>query len=313
MEMRPLGSSGVAVTEIGLGGWEFEGEEERTPAAVRAIVEASLESGSNWLDTAEVYHDNRNELLLGKALSGLRDELVASSKVAPKPDGSGFRPEEVHAAARASLQRLGTDRIDVYFLHWPDETGVPLAETWGAMASLVDDGLVRAIGLSNYALEEIESAHAQRNVDVIQQGLSMIDHLEERPVIARCGELGIGAVIYEPLASGVLSGAVRSGEDIKEKFGADIEEWPFFQRLFAPGRMEKTVALVDGVHAMADRVGATMPQVAIAWVLAQPGATSAICGTLNAEHVRDNAGAAELKLSGEDLAELNSLVASAAS
>src|SRR3954469_20930460 len=313
MERRPLGSSGVSVTEIGLGGWEFEGEEQRTPAAVRAIVEASLESGSNWLDTAEVYHDNRNELVIGKALDGLRDDLVLSSKVAPQPDGSGFRPSEVLAAVRASLGRLATDRIDVYFLHWPDETGVPLTETWGAMASLVDDGLVRAIGLSSYALEEIESAHAQRTVDVIQQGLSMIDHLEERPVIAGCGELGIGPVIYEPLASGVLSGAVRSGEDIKEKFGADIEEWPFFQRLFAPGRMEKTVALVDGVHAMADRLGATMPQVAIAWVLAQPGATSAICGTLNAEHVRDNAGAAELKLSGEDLAELNSVVASAAS
>ncbi|MFL5738212.1 MAG: aldo/keto reductase [Actinomycetota bacterium] len=313
MERKPLGSSGVEVTEIGLGGWEFEGEEERTPAAVRAIVEASLESGSNWLDTAEVYHDNRNELLLGKALSGLRDDVVLSTKVAPKPDGNGFRPSEVHAAARASLERLGNDRIDVYFLHWPDETGVPLAETWGAMAALVEDGLVRAIGLSNYSTADIESAHAQRNVDVIQQGLSMIDHLEERPVIGRCGELGIGAVIYEPLASGVLSGAVRSGEDIKEKFGDDIEGWPFFQRLFAAGRMEKTMALVDGAHAMAHRLGATMPQVAIAWVLAQPGVTSAICGTLNTDHVRDNVGAAELKLSQDDLAELDSLVASAAS
>ena len=312
MEIRPLGSSGVSVTEIGLGGWEFEGEEQRTPAEVRAIVEASLESGSNWLDTAEVYHENRNELVIGKALEGLRDELVLSSKVAPRPDGSGFRPEEVRAAVRASLQRLGTDRLDVYFLHLPDETGVPLAETWAAMSSLVDDGLVRAIGLSNYTTEEIESAHAQRPVDVIQQGLSMIDHLDERPVIARCGELGIGTVIYEPLASGVLSGGVRSGEDIKEKFGDDIEDWPFFQRLFAPGRIEKTIALVDGVHRVADRLGATMPQVAIAWVLAQRGVTSAICGTLNADHVRDNAGAAEIKLSEKDLAELDALVASIA-
>ncbi|MFL5767291.1 MAG: aldo/keto reductase [Actinomycetota bacterium] len=310
MEIRPLGSSGVSVTEIGLGGWEFEGEEERKPAAVRAIVEASLESGSNWLDTAEVYHDNRNELLIGKALAGLRDELVQSSKVAPRPDGSGFRPDEVSAAVRASLDRLATDRIDVYFLHWPDETDIPLLETWGAMSSLVDEGLVRAIGLSNYTTEQIESAHAQRPVDVIQQGLSMIDHLEERPVIARCGELGIGAVVYEPLASGVLTGAVRSGEDIKEKFGDDIEEWPFFQRLFAPGRMEKTIALVDGVRAVAERLGATMPQVAIAWVLAQPGATSAICGTLNADHARDNSAAAEIKLSEQDLAELDALVAS---
>jgi aryl-alcohol dehydrogenase-like predicted oxidoreductase len=310
MEMRPLGSSGVSVTEIGLGGWEFEGEEQRTPAAVRAIVEASLESGSNWLDTAEVYHDNRNELVIGKALDGLRAELVLSSKVGPRPDGSGFRPEEVRAAVRASLQRLGTDRIDVYFLHWPDDTGVPLLETWGAMSSLVDDGLVRAIGLSNYTTEEIESAHEQRPVDVVQQGLSMLDHLDERPVIARCGELGIGAVIYEPLASGVLAGGVRSGEDIKEKFGDDIEEWPFFQRLFAPGRMERTVALIAGVQTVADGLGATMPQVAIAWVLAQAGVTSAICGTLNASHVRDNAGAAEVKLSGEDLAELDGLVAS---
>ncbi|MDP9243066.1 MAG: aldo/keto reductase [Actinomycetota bacterium] len=307
MELRELGSSGVVVSSIGFGGWELEGEEKTPASEARALIEASVESGANWLDTAEVYHENRNETLIGTALEGMRDEVLISSKVAPQPDGTGLRPEQVHRAARASLDRLGTDRIDIYFLHWPDE-GVSLDETWGAMSELVEQGHVRAIGLSNYSTEEIERTHAQWPVDVIQQGLSMVDHLEERPVIARAGELGIGTVVYEPLASGVLSGGVSSGADIKARFGDDIEEWPFFKRLFAPGKIENTLELLENVGRIGERLGATAAEVAIAWVLHQPGVSSAICGTTNIAHVRDNAAAAEIKLSEEDLAELEALV-----
>jgi myo-inositol catabolism protein IolS len=309
VKLRELGSSGVAVSAVGFGGWELKGEEDMTPSEARAIIEASVETGANWLDTAEVYHDRTNEELIGKALQGMRDDVLISTKVGPQSDGTGFRPEQVHRAARGSLERLRTDRIDIYFLHWPDETnGTPLAETWGAMSELADQGHVRAIGLSNYTTEEIERTHTQRPVDVIQQGLSMIDHLEERPVISRSSELGIGAVIYEPLANGILSGAINSGEDVKARFGDDIEDWSFFKRLFAPGRMETTLAIVKGIRGIGERHGATPAQVAIAWVLHQPGVSSAICGTTNADHVRDNAGAAEIKLSEDDLAELEALV-----
>jgi len=109
-------------------------------------------------------------------------------------------------ACRDSLTRLGRDRIDIYFLHWPDEGGVPLEETWGAMAELADEGLVRAVGLSNYTIQDVERCHAQRPVDAVQVGLNLCYDHDERPSIARCGELGIAATIFEPLASGILSG-----------------------------------------------------------------------------------------------------------
>ena len=109
-------------------------------------------------------------------------------------------------ACRDSLTRLGRDHLDIYFLHWPDESGVPLEETWGAMAELVDAGLVRAIGLSNYAIQDVERCHVQRPVDAVQVGLNVCYYHDERPSIARCGELGIAVTIFEPLASGILSG-----------------------------------------------------------------------------------------------------------
>ena len=211
MRLRALGASGVEVSAIGLGGYELGDGENLSIERAREIVTASLEAGVNWFDTSEVYLDTRNETAIGEAILGVRDELIVASKVAPTPDGSGLRPEQIASACRASLKRLRTDRIDVYVVHWPDADGdVPLAETWGEMARLADEGHVRAIGLSNYEMADIEICHASRPVDVIQQGLSLIDHEEERPVVARCGDLGIAAVIYEPLASGVLTGALTA-------------------------------------------------------------------------------------------------------
>ena len=201
MRLRALGASGVEVSAIGLGGYELGDGADLSIERAREIVRASLDAGVNWFDTSEVYLDTRNETAIGEAIIGFRDELIVASKVAPTPDGTGLRPEQIASACRASLKRLRTDRIDVYVVHWPDaDDDVPLAETWGEMARLADEGHVRAIGLSNYEMADIEICHASRPVDVIQQGLSLIDHEEERPVVARCGDLGIAAVIYEPLA-----------------------------------------------------------------------------------------------------------------
>jgi aryl-alcohol dehydrogenase-like predicted oxidoreductase len=313
MDIRPLGTSGVSVSSIGLGGWELKGEGDTSPADARAVIEASLDAGVNWIDTAEVYHERANESLIGAALDGIRDRILISSKVAPRPDGTGFRPEQVREACLASLHRLRTDHLDIYFLHYPDETNdARLAETWDAMSGLAREGFVRAIGLSNYELGDIERLHTQRTVDVIQQGLSMVDHLEERPVIGMAGLLGIGTVAYEPLASGVLTGAIRSGDDVKEKWGEDIEDWTFFKRLFAPGRMEDTLRIVEGIARIGVRHDASPAQIAVAWVLHQPGVISAICGTTKPDHVRDNAGAAAIALRRDDLEELDALVPSRA-
>jgi myo-inositol catabolism protein IolS len=313
MELRVLGASGVEVSAIGVGGLELGDGETLSIERARDIVTTSLDAGVNWLDTAEVYLDSRNETAIGEAITGIREELIVATKAAPAPDGSGLRPEQVTAACRASLARLRTDRVDVYVIHWPDvDGGVPLAETWGAMADLVDDGLVRAIGLSNYEIPDIEACHATRPVDLIQQGLSMIDHEEERPVIARCGELGIAAVIYEPLASGVLTGALTR-ERGHEQWGPEWHDSRFYRRLFAGDRLDQSIALVDLMRPVATRLGATVAQVAIAWVLHQPGVTSAICGTSNVAHALDNAGATAVELSDADLAELDAATASAPS
>jgi aryl-alcohol dehydrogenase-like predicted oxidoreductase len=182
----------------------------------------------------------------------------------------------------------------VYFLHWPDGTGVPLEETWGAMAELVQQGLVRAIGMSNYELDDVERCHAQRPVDAVQVGLSLIDYLDNRAYVARCGELGIGVTIYEPLASGVLSD--KTMEQVLAVWTGPWVESAFFKRLLSPGRAERSFAVADGLRPIATRLGVTVAQLAIAWVLHQPGVTAAIAGSRSGAHVRENAEAASVDI-----------------
>lgn len=311
MESRPIGQSGVLVSTVGLGGFELGPEPGEEPDVTRAVavIETALESGVNWLDTSENYLDTRNESLIGSALGRIRREFLVATKAAPSAaitgSGSGFRRHEIHAACHASLRRLGREQIDIYFLHWPDDTGVPLEETWGAMAELVDAGLVRAIGLSNYELEDVERCHAQRPVDVVQVGLSLIDYLADRDSIARCGELGIGVTIFEPLASGILSD--KTLEQVLAIWDGHWVDTPFYKRLLAPGRVERSFAVADGMRPIAARLGATVAQLAIAWVLHQPGVTAAIAGSRDARHVRENAEASSLDLAGS-LDELEKLI-----
>jgi aryl-alcohol dehydrogenase-like predicted oxidoreductase len=311
MDVRPIGRSGVSVSTVGLGGFELGPEVGDEPDIDRAvsIIRTAREAGIDWLDTSENYLDTRNESLIGAALGRIRGEFLVATKAAPSAaitgGGTGFGRGEIHAACRASLRRLGRDQIDIYFLHWPDDTGVPLEETWGAMAELVDAGFVRAIGLSNYELEDVERCHAQRPVDVVQDGLSLIDYLDNRESIARCGELGIGAVTYEPLASGILSD--KTLEQVLAIWTGVWEESAFYKRLLAPGRAERSFAVADGVRPIAARLGATVAQLAIAWVLQQPGVSAAIAGSRDGRHVHENAEASNLDLTGS-LDELEKLI-----
>ncbi len=310
MELRPVGSNGVSISRVGLGGYELGPEPDEKPDADQAtrVIETAIEAGVNWLDTSENYLETRNESVIGAALTCVPRDFFVASKVAPGAaitgGGSGFRREQVRQACRESLQRLGREQIDLYFLHWPDDTAVPLEETWGAMAELVDDGLVRTIGMSNYELEDVERCHAQRAVDVVQVGLSLIDYLEDRPYIARCSELGIAVTIYEPLASGILSD--KTPEQVLATWTGPWLEASFYKRLLKPGKAERSFAVANGLRPIAERLGATVAQVAIAWVLHQPGVTAAIAGSRNGGHTRENAEAAELDLAGslEDLEQL---------
>jgi aryl-alcohol dehydrogenase-like predicted oxidoreductase len=269
----------------------------------------AIDAGINWIDTSENYNDTRNESLIGAALAQISGEILVSSKAAPTPlltgAGSGFRRDQIHAACRASLARLGRDVIDLYFLHWPDDTGVPLEETWGAMGELADAGLVRAIGLSNYELADVERCHEQRPVDVVQDGLSLIDYLDARESFARCGELGIGVVAYEPVASGILAG--KTQQEMLSFWTGPWVESSFYRRLLGPGRVERSFAVADGMRPIAARLGATVAQVAIAWVLHQRGVTAAIAGSSDGRHVRENAEASHLQLT-DVIDELDALI-----
>src|SRR5947209_8698350 len=273
MRRHSVGGSGVEISRIGLGGYELGPEPDEEPDAQRAagVIGTAIEGGVNWLDTSENYLATHNEEVIGEALELVGADFFVASKVAPGAaitgGGSGFRREQVLKACHDSFARLRRDHLDVYFLHWPDDTGIPLEETWGAMAELADAGLVRAIGLSNYELEDVERCHRQRRVDVVQVGLSLVDYLGARPYIARCADLGIAVTIFEPLASGILSG--KTMDQVQATWTGPWRESAFYKRLLSPGMADRSFAVADGLRPIAARLDATVAQVAIAWVLHQ--------------------------------------------
>jgi aryl-alcohol dehydrogenase-like predicted oxidoreductase len=304
MRRASVGNTGIELSAIGLGGFEL-GETAADVPAARAAIAAAMTSGVNWVDTADEYHATANESVIGEALGGLPERPLISSK--RWPEGDSFSPAGLHAGCRDSLQRLGVDHLDLYFLHWPDDQ-IPLQESWGAMAELADQGLVRAIGLSNYTLAQIEACHAARPVDVIQDGLSLVDYPDNRHKVAACGWQGIASVIYEPLAGGLLAGAFTSAADVRAKWGDDVDGYGFFDRLFGPDQEPRTMALTAELKRVAEERGVGMAQLAIAWVLAQPGVTSAICGSRNPAHVSGNSVAAGIELDDDALSELEAVM-----
>jgi aryl-alcohol dehydrogenase-like predicted oxidoreductase len=308
MQTKRLGAHGPEISVIGFGAWEAGGDAWGPNPSDDRVVEAmvaGLDAGISWIDTAEVYGDGKSEELVARAIEGRRDELMVATKVAPRPDGTGFRRDQVRAACEASLKRLGIDVIDLYQLHWPDDD-VPVEETWEAMAGLVDEGLVRHIGVSNFDRQLIERCQGIRHVDSLQPHFSML-HLTNRDLIRWCGEQGIGVVAYGPLAFGLLTGAI----DMDTRF--DPADWRSggggnYRRFFAPGKRERSLAVTGGLRPVAERLGITVSQVALAWTYHQPGVTSAIAGSRDPQHVRENAAAGDVALDRTTLEELEQIL-----
>jgi aryl-alcohol dehydrogenase-like predicted oxidoreductase len=305
MERRRLGADGPDISAIGYGAWEAGGTSwgpNESEDAVIDAIRAALDAGIDWIDTAEVYGDGESERLVGRAIGGRRDDIVIATKVGARPDGTGYRPNEVAQACDGSLRRLGVDRIDLYQVHWKEDD-VPVEETWGAMAALQDAGKVRWIGVSNYERDDIERCLAERHVDSLQPEFSMLDRANAE-LIRWCGERGIGVVSYGPLAYGLLTG--RFGLEDVGRFG----DWRDGQTegVFSPGDVERNLAIVEGLRGIAERLGVTTGQLALAWNVAQPGVTSAIAGSRNADHVRQNARAGSLTLDDATLAEIDALL-----
>jgi aryl-alcohol dehydrogenase-like predicted oxidoreductase len=290
---------------IGYGAWEAGGEAwgpNESESAVIEAIRAGLDAGISWIDTAEVYGDGVSERLVGKAIQGRRDEVVVASKVAPRPEGSGFRPEDVRKACDGSLERLGTDRIDLYQLHWPDEEGTPIEETWGAMTALQDEGKVGSIGVSNFDREQIERCLAIRHVDSLQPEFSMLNR-EHAELIRWCGEQGVGVVTYGPLAFGLLTGAITADT----RFPAG--DWRGQKQSDGPfADIGASLEVVDRLRPVAERVGCSLAQLALAWNVHQPGVTAAIAGSRDPAHVRTNADAGDIELDEATLAELDAIL-----
>jgi aryl-alcohol dehydrogenase-like predicted oxidoreductase len=303
---RRLGSRGPDLSVIGFGAWEAgmgtEWGEAPPEAQILEAIGRAVDTGIDWIDTAEVYGKGRSEDLVGRAVAGRRDEVSIATKVGPGPWGSGFRPEEVVRACRDSLDRLGTDRIDLYQLHWPDDTGVPLEETWGTMAGLVDEGLVRYLGVSNFDRDLIERCEAIRHVDSLQQRFSMVS-LEDRELIRWCGEVGTGVVTYAPVGFGLLTGAITMETTFVDgdHRGPGGNNWA---SLFEPAQRRRALDLVDAIRPIAERLGVSVAQLALAWNVHQPGVTSAIAGSRDPDHVAANAEAGDIKLDASTLEEL---------
>jgi aryl-alcohol dehydrogenase-like predicted oxidoreductase len=305
MRRRQLGTGGPEISVIGYGAWEAGGADWGPNASDQAVVDAmraALDAGIDWIDTAEVYGDGTSERLVARAIEGRRDDVVVASKVAPRPDGSGFRPEQIRAACDGSLRRLGTDRIDLYQLHWPDEEGIPVEDSWGAMTELQEAGKVRSIGVSNFDRELVERCLAIGHVDSLQPHFSML-HRPHADLIRWCGDRGVGVVSYAPLAYGLLTGAITAATTFApgDWRGESPDRGPFAD-------LDRSLAVVDRLRPVAERLGRSLAEVALAWNVHQPGVTAAIAGSRDPHHVRTNAAAGDLELDAGTLAELDAIV-----
>jgi aryl-alcohol dehydrogenase-like predicted oxidoreductase len=310
MKLRRLGSEGPTISVIGYGGWEAGGIAwGPTPPDEQVLdsMRAGFDAGISWLDTAEIYGNGRSEQLIGQALRD-RPDVMIFTKVASAPRGTGYEPGRVRNAAEASLHRLGRDVIDLYQLHWLDEKDVALEETWGAMGELVDAGLVRWIGVSNFTTEAIERCERIRHVDSLQPHLSMLWH-ERLPLLTFCAENGTGVIAYGSLAFGLLTGAINRETVFEhDDWRSGAGDLRAYDQLFAPRRVEANLTVVEALRPIATRLGVSLPQLAIAWVLEQRGITGVIAGSRSPEHVRENASASSIALSDQDVAEIESVL-----
>jgi aryl-alcohol dehydrogenase-like predicted oxidoreductase len=307
MQMRQLRDLTVSAQGLGcMGMSEFYGTGDQAEAE-RTIARA-LDLGVTFLDTADMYGPFTNERLVGKAIAGRRDEVQLATKFGNerRPDGTRVgingRPEYVRAACDASLERLGVDHIDLYYQHRVDKA-VPIEETVGAMAELVEAGKVRHLGLSEASAANIRKAHATHPITALQTEYSLFTRDLEDEILPVLRELGIGLVPYSPLGRGILTGAIRPGTLPAD----DSRNSAYFPR-FSGEALDANLVLVDKVRRFAEDKDCTPGQLALAWVLAQGDDVVPIPGTKRVAYLEENVAAADVHLTADDLAALDAAV-----
>ncbi len=303
---RVLGNSGLIVSMQGLGCMGMsQSYGAADPAESDATIHRALDLGITFFDTADVYGDGHNESLVGRALGACRSEIVLATKfsLARNDDGSmriDGRPEYIRSAIDASLARLGTDYVDLYYQHRVDPD-VAIEDTVGAMAELVEAGKVRYLGLSEASSRTLERAAAVHPIAALQSEYSLWTRDLEDDVIPTARRLGIGLVPFSPLGRGFLTGAIKSPAD----FGDD--DFRKNSPRFVGDNFDRNLALVDQVRELAAAKGCTAGQIALAWVLAQGDDVVPIPGTKRRTYLEENVAASALSLTKDDLARLDAL------
>ncbi len=308
MQIRNLGSQGIKTSQLGLGCMgmsEFYGA--GNDAESTAVIHRAIELGVTFLDTSDMYGPFTNEVLVGKALKGKRDQVTLATKFgivrdATNPTVRGFngKPEYVHQACEGSLKRLNVDIIDLYYLHRVDPA-TPIEETVGAMADLVKQGKVKTIGLSEASPATIRRAHKIHPITALQTEYSLWSREPEEELLNTCKELGIAFVAYSPLGRGFLTGQIKKFEDF---------EPTDFRRMsprFQGENFQKNLDIVKKLEILATKKGCTTSQLALAWVMAQGEHIFPIPGTKRIKYLEENVDAVNVKFSKEELAEIDAI------
>lgn len=296
MRTRELGRSGLHVSDIGLGCMSLTTTEQ-----AHEVIGAALDAGVTFLDTAEVYGAHGNERLVGAEIRGRRDQLQIATKfgfnVNNGQEGLNSRPEHVKEVVDGSLQRLGIERIDLLYQHRLDPD-VPIEETAGAVTELIDAGKVGHFGLSEVGVDTIRRAHAVQPVTALQSEYSLWWREPEDEILPVLEELGIGLVPFSPLGKGFLTGTITSAQDVA---GKHVSMFPRFN----DETLSRHRALVDAVTAVAEQHECTPGQVALAWIIGRLPYAAPIPGTSKARRATENSHAADVRLSAEEIAELD--------
>lgn len=308
METRKIGA--LTVSAVGLGcnnfGWHIDAD------ATQEVVDAALNAGINFFDTADIYGGTKSEEFLGRALGARRDSVVVASKFGIKIDDErpgGARPDYIRRAVEDSLRRLNTDRIDLYQIHRPDEA-TPIADTLGALDALVKAGKVREIGCSNFSAEQLreaeDAARGGARFASVQNEYSLLHRDPEADVLPECERLGIAFLPYFPLASGLLTGKYRQGQPLPQ--GTRIQAEGRFSGLLT----DKNLATVEGLIKFAEARGHTLLELAFSWLLTRPAVASVIAGATKPAQIQANASAAGWRLTDSETAEVDSILSATA-